>query len=171
MKGTINFSVIKRFRFLLYLIIAQLAWVPLGSCNSEEDGPDCSLQGTKLSMSDISGSWTATSATFFTISDPIETVDVVAEGGTVTLSIQSNGSFTLTIVESGGPSDVSSGDFCFDEDLLVVRFDGDAADDWEYYRVQLTGGNNLSIGGPAEFDFDGNGTDEPAEIELSLVRS
>ncbi|WP_156102228.1 hypothetical protein [Muricauda sp. MAR_2010_75] len=170
MKKPKYFSAIEQLRLPLYLSVCILALVPLYQCSDEEEGPDCSLQGTNLSIADMSGNWVATSAIFFTITDPIETVDVVEEGGTVTLSIQSNGGFTLNIAESGGPSDVSSGDFCFDEDLLVVRFDGDAPDDWEYFRVQLSSGNNLSIGGPAEFDFDGNGTPDPAEVELSLIK-
>ncbi|MGB5238338.1 MAG: hypothetical protein WBM43_06230 [Flavobacteriaceae bacterium] len=173
MRSKSYFSAFKKIRFPLYLLMLSLIVVPLCSCNDKGgDDSDCSLQGTNLSIADISGNWVATSATFFTTSDPIQTVNVVAEGGTVTLSIQSGGGFTLNISESDGPSDSSAGDFCFDEDLLVVRFDGDDPDDWEYYRVQLTSGNNtLSIGGPAEFDFNGDGTPDPAEVELSLART
>ncbi len=163
---------IKKRRFLYHLL--SLLWVgcSLVSCSTDDEGPDCSLQGTNFSVSEISGNWTATEASFFNIStEPIQVVDVVAEGGTVTLSIQSNGRFTLNIAESDGSNTRFSGDLCFDEDLLVVRFDGDAADDYEFFRITFNGTNNLTLDGPAEFDFDDNGTPDPAEISLALVRS
>lgn len=172
MKSKSCFSIFQKLNFHLCSTIFLMVIIPLVSC-SEDEGPDCSQQGTNLSISDIAGNWTATEANFFNVAtDPIQVVDVVAEGGTVTLAIESNGRFRLTVAESGGPNDVSSGDFCFDEDLLVVLFDGDAPDDWEYFRISLNAGTgNLSISGPAEFDFDNNGTQEAGEISLSLVRS
>lgn len=171
MKCKSYFPTIKKQRFFHGLLTMIMFSFSLVSC-SEDEGPDCSLNGTNFSVSDISGNWTATEASFFNVStEPIQVVDVVAEGGSVTLSIQSNGRFTLNITESGGSNTRSSGDLCFDEDLLVVRFDGDAADDFEFFRVTLNGTNNLSLDGPAEFDFDGNGTPDPADISLALVRS
>ncbi len=166
-----SFSMIKQ-RFF-YPMLALL-WVgcSLVSCSEDDEGPDCSIEGTNFSVSDISGNWTATEARFFNVStEPIQVVDVVAEGGTVTLSIQSNGNFTLNITESDGPNARSSGDLCFDEELLVVRFDGDAPDDYELFQIQLNGANNLFIGGPSEFDFNGDGTPDPADISLALTRN
>ena len=161
-----------RCSYAITLAFVLLIMVPLTSC-TEDEGPDCSDQGTNLSISEISGNWTASSAIFSRdVGGTIQQVDVVAEGGTVTLSIQSNGRFTLNVAESDGPNDVSSGDFCFDEELLVVRFDGDAPDDWDYFRVQLDSSNDiLYISGRGEFDFDGNGMVELAEIDLELVRN
>nr|WP_298792177.1 hypothetical protein [uncultured Allomuricauda sp.] len=171
MKRKSHFQMIKKQRFFHRLFAIILVSCSLVSC-SEDEGPDCSLQGTNYSVSDISGNWTATEARFFNVSaEPIQVVDVVAEGGSVTLSIQSNGRFTLNITESGEPSSRSSGDLCFDEDLLVVRFDGDAADDYEFFRITFNGTNNLSFDGPAEFDFNDDGTPDPADISLALVRS
>ncbi len=172
MKCKSYFSILKEQRF--FLCVLALLWVScsLISCSEDDEGPDCALQGTNFSVSDISGNWTATEANFFNVStEPIQVVDVVEEGGNVTLTIQSNGRFTLNIMESGEPNTRSSGDLCFDEDLLVVRFDGDAADDYEFFRIQFNGTNSLSISGATDFDFNGDGTPEPADIGLALVRS
>lgn len=157
----------------MYPVCLIFLLVGLVSCSEEGEGPDCSLQGTVLSISDIIGNWTATSAIFSATSGSTNLdVDVVAEGGTVSLSIQSGGGFTLNISESGTASDISSGDFCFDEDLLVVLFDGDALDDWEYFGIQLNSGTNvLTINGPAEFDFNDDGNPDQASVSLTLVRS
>ena len=169
----INYApMIQKHRFFYFLL--SLLWIGffLLSCSEEDEGPDCSLQGTNFSVSDISGNWTATEASFFNVStEPIQVVDVVAEGGTVTLSIQSNGRFTLNISEADGSTTRSSGELCFEEDILVVRFDGDAADDYEFYGIQFNGSNNLSLSGPAEFDFNDDGTPDQAEVDLVLVRS
>ena len=50
-------------------------------------------------------------------------VDLIAEGGTVTLNIQSSGRFTLTITKQGMSPETTTGRMAFDEDLLVVFFD------------------------------------------------
>ena len=165
---------ISYFPTIIFYYLLSLLWIGsfLISCSNDDEGPDCSLQGTNVSVSDISGNWTATEASFFNVStEPIQVVNVVAEGGAVTLSIQSNGRFTLTIAESDGSNTRSSGDLCFDEDLLVVRFDGGDPDDYEFFGIQFNGTNNLSISGPAEFDFNDDGTPDSAEVDLVLVRS
>lgn len=163
----------KKFSHFLGIIVCVTVGVLLTSCSEESEGPDCSLQGTNLSVSDISGNWNATSAVFgLDVAGPVQEIDVVAEGGSVTLSIQSGGRFTLSISEPSEPSDNSSGSLCFDEDLLVVSFDEDSPDDYEFFAIQLNSGTNtLTIEGPTSFDFDGDGQLEPARVILVLTRS
>lgn len=151
------FALVKGFLIILILV----------SCGSD-DGP--SLTGTNISISDIQGNWTATRAVFDIASTgPSMRVEVVKDGGTVTLQIQGNGRFTLTVTVMGRAPEVSTGQLGFDEDLLTVSFDDDP-DDFEFFGIQNTS-TTLSINGPAEFDFDGNGTEEPARVELDFVRS
>ncbi|MEK6477859.1 hypothetical protein WJR50_10005, partial [Catalinimonas sp. 4WD22] len=126
-----------------------------------------------ISMDDIAGNWIATYARFSNnqLNPPIQ-INVVDEGGTVNLVIQSNGRFTFTISFPGETPDVSKGQLGFDEDYLVVHYDGDAADDYEYMGIQLSQDQNtLVISGPAEYDFNEDGTEEPAQLRLELVRN
>lgn len=164
---------LKKFRYFISIVVCIVVGLALASCSEEDEGPDCSLQGTNVSVSDISGNWNATSAVFgLDATGPAQEIDVVAEGGSVTLNIQSSGRFTLSISEPSAPSDNSSGSLCFDEDLLVVSFDEDSPDDYEFFGIQFNSGTNtLIIEGPTSFDFDGDGQLEPARVRLVLTRS
>lgn len=138
------------------------------ACDSGED--DFSLEGDGISMRDIAGTWAATRAFFSRAADgPAVSVEIVRLGGTATLMIQTNGRFTFTTALPGESPDVTTGQLGFDEDLLVVIYD-DEPDDFDFFGIQFSG-NTLSISGPGTYDFNGDGTEEDAIIELDLVRS
>ncbi len=53
---------------------------------------------TGLSLGDLAGQWTASSFTFTSVANPAHTVDLIADmGGSMTLNLQADGSFTGTI--------------------------------------------------------------------------
>ena len=138
------------------------------ACDSGED--EFPLEGDGISMSDIAGTWTATRAFFSRAADgPAVSVEVVGLGGTATLVVQTNGRFTFTTTLPGEAAEVTTGQLGFDEDLLVVIYD-DEPDDFEFFGIRFSG-NNLSINGQGTYDFDDDGTEEPAIIELDLVRN
>lgn len=144
------------------------------SCSSDEDEEggidfsDCSLNGPNFSISEVAGNWTATQANF-DIPGTSEQIDVVAEGGTVTLNVQSNGAFTLIITESGASSESTTGDLAFCEGLFTVRYD-DAPNDPEILQGSLNDGV-FSITGSVEYDVDGDGNDDEAFVILKMERS
>ena len=69
---------------LALLFVVVLAPLTFFIACSDDDEPSTER------ISEIAGTWTATKATF-------NGIDVVLEGGSVTLAIQSNGKFTFTI--------------------------------------------------------------------------
>jgi hypothetical protein len=85
--------------------------------------------------------------------------------------IQSNGRFTIPFNDSGGGQGITSGQQSFDEDPLLIAFD-DSPGEEGYFGIQRTNNdNNRRHSGPAEYDFDGDGTDEQAQATLIFVRS
>jgi hypothetical protein len=112
-------------------------------------------------ISEIAGTWTATSASF-------NGVDVVDEGGSVSLVIQENGRFTFTISRPGTDDMVFTGRLGFDEQWLAVEYDTNPGE-YEYYDITYDA-SNLNIGANSEFDFDGDGTDEFVVFFLDMVR-
>ena len=140
---------------------------------SEDEEDDLSLNGTNIAMADIAGNWTATQAVFGKSAlGPVMEVDVVADGGSVTLRIESNGDFSITVAVVGEVPEISTGRFRFDEDLLVIIFDDDP-DDFEFFGITHNEPNLTIQGGTVfeAFDFDGDGTDEDADIDFIFVRS
>lgn len=135
----------------------------------EEDGEEV-LTGSEVSISDIQGTWNATSAIFDIVGEgESQRVDVVEIGGTVVLVIQSNGRFTLTVSELGESPDVVTGQMSFNSETLVVEYD-DSPGETELFGIQFTT-NTLAIQGQALFDFDDDGTEEPAQIDFDFVRA
>jgi hypothetical protein len=152
---TISYLPELKNRSLTLLIVAVL--VPLFlfvSCKEDDDFSD-------ERISEIAGTWTATSASF-------DGLDVVDEGGSVTLVIQDNGKFTFTIKRPGRTDMVFTGRLGFDEEWLAVEYDTNPGE-YEYYDITYDA-NNLHIGANSEFDFDGDGSDEFVVFFLDMVR-
>ncbi len=149
---------------LILFITAILAVFTLFSSCSDGD-EDFSQTGTNLSVTDIAGSWTATSATF---SGP-EFFDLLADGGTVTLVIQNNGHFTFTMKVPGEPDEVSTGKLGFDGEFLVVIFDDDPGEEASFF-ISLVN-NILTLRGQTEMDLDGNGKEDFGILELIMKRN
>ena len=139
----------------LYLIVVLLT--SLSSLTA------CKKDGGKTDerIADIAGLWTATYASF-------NGVDVVEEGGSVTLEIQDNGRFTFTIQRPERTAMVFKGTLGFDEEWLEVEYDNYPGE-YEYYDITYDA-NNLHIGANSEFDFDGDGSDEIVIFFLDMVR-
>jgi hypothetical protein len=112
-------------------------------------------------ISELAGTWIATSATF-------NGVDVVEEGGSVTMVIQDNGRFTFTIQRPGKADMVFTGKLGFDEQWLAVEYDTDPGE-YEYYDITFDA-HHMHIGANSEFDFDGDGSVEVVVFFLEMER-
>lgn len=147
--------------FMITLII--LPFVFVAGCDGDDDD-DFSSSGNTLSISDIQGSWIANSATF----TAPEFTDILEEGATVTLVIQSNGRFAFSVMMPGTPGDVTMGKLGFDGDFLAVRFDEDIEE--ASFFVSLVN-NILTLRGRTELDLDGNGVYDLGTLELIMERN
>lgn len=139
---------------------------------------------TGLTLRDLAGLWTASGFTFTSVANPAHRIDLIADmGGSMTLSILANGSFsgtinlpgvtpfslpiggTVTLDAAGGTMDVS-----FDELTLSYGLFNDfvAAFTLDEAKRILT----WSFG-PTPFDFPQNPAEgeEPAMAVVILTRS
>ena len=132
------------------------------SCSDDDE--DFSQTGTNLSVSDISGNWIATKASF---NNP--STDFLANEGSVTLSIQTNSRFTFTIKSPGEPDYISTGKVGFDGVWLAVRFDDDPGEEASFFISLIN--NILTLRGETELDVDGNGTEDFGILSLIMERS
>jgi hypothetical protein len=142
--------------------LISISLVVMEGCDGDDD--PLSNTGTKLSVSDIQGSWIANSASF---SAP-EYIDLIEEGATVTLVIQSNGRFTFTIIRPDEPNEVYTGKLGFDGEYLAVRFDDDDED--ASFFISLVN-QILTLRGQTELDLDDNGVFDFGILELIMVRN
>lgn len=147
------------------------------ACSSDDDDDVMADTGPSFSISELQGTWNATSVTFSfsgqgAVPEP-SFYDVIAEGGSATLVVQSNGRFTLTVTPAGLDAESFSGRMYFEDgEFFAIQFDDDPPNDPTYFGETLSGDTFTLNGGPdtAEWDFDGDGQDEPASVFLRFER-
>ena len=159
-------------KFLLLKTMAVFFIFLVTGCdsgNGTDPQTDC---GPSYCISDLAGTWNATQLTFSACSGE-GFFDLIAEGGSATIAIQSSGRFTLNVTYPDG-SEVFGGKMYFeDSQWYAIQFDDDPPDDPTYFGDTLTGNTFRLIGGPetAEFDFDDDGTDECASVSLTFEKA
>jgi len=139
------------------------AFLVFSSCDNNDEG--FSDKGTSLSISDIAGSWIATSATF---SAP-EFIDLLAEGTTLSLVIEPNGRFSFTMKFAGEAADVTTGKLGFDGEWLSLKFDDDPGEELSFF-ISLAN-DILTLRGQTELDSDRNGVEDFGTLELIMARN
>ncbi|MCW5517431.1 hypothetical protein [Muriicola sp. Z0-33] len=141
------------------------------SC-SKDDDEELTKDGA-FSISELAGNWDATRASF---SGNSANIDVVADGGSVTMSVRSSGRFTLTIDPVDRAAYTVSGEMFWEKfegnSFFAIVWD-DYPGDWDTYGATLTATTFDLNGGfdSAEYDFDNDGTFESASISMTFTRS
>ncbi|MBT8292800.1 MAG: hypothetical protein HKP39_06415 [Eudoraea sp.] len=155
----------------IFLFVPLFAFILL-SC-SEDDPVELVKAGGPFEISELAGDWEATSANF---SDGnTNFLDLIDEGGTVTLTVQSSGRFTLTIDPSDRPSYTTSGEMFWEEfegDYFFAIEWANYPGDWDTYGATLNATTFTLNGGfdSGEYDFDNDGNFESASISFTFVR-
>jgi hypothetical protein len=133
------------------------ALVGLALLACDDDSPGTPLFGT----------WNVTKSEYVSAGDPPESVDVIAAGGSGTIAFNADASYDASIVSPGGVSERRRGSWSFTESSLTLRESGSSVT-WVFDRVMEDDAMLLS-GADAEFDFDGDGTPEPATWNVTLT--
>jgi hypothetical protein len=130
------------------------------ACGDDDTGP---------SAASLVGTWDATAAEFYLLSDPAVRVEAISESGaTVTVVFEAGNPFTVTIVVPGEPDDIIEGTWSMGGDVLTlvptgssgnIQFDASLSND----ILDLSGGH-------VDYDVDDDGTDDEAGLNLVLER-
>ena len=161
--------ILKKTGHLFYLCATLTVFsIFIASC-SEDDDPK--LAGDKYSIADIKGNWTATQAIFSSIEVPNKGfLDIIDEGGSLTLAIQDNGRFEITIILPGEADQVINGQLGFDEEWLAISYDEDPGE-YDYLFFELNDIKTiLTIIGDGGYDFDDDGIEDLASMHFVLTR-
>ncbi len=122
------------------------------------------LKRTGVLVNDLAGTWRATVFRYTSTADPNATVDLVADMGySMTLVVGLDSRFYVTIEPAGWTSTTDA--LLLEGDQMLTRNEDASA-----FLFSLERGT-WSFTGLDAYDFDGNGTAEPATLEVSLVRS
>jgi hypothetical protein len=143
-------------------MLLLLSLLILCSCGDDDDptGPvNNSLVGT----------WDATAIQLTSVADPGDVVELFSQGANGRLVLQSNGDFGLSIGIPGEPTEFGNGTWGATDVLTLSFGEGDIQGTWQF-DIDLNGDTLRLIGADTEWDFDDNGTEDAAKLNLTLVR-
>ncbi len=156
----------KRNSYLVFTLMAVLA---LPGCSNDDNEGDPINIGD-LILESIIGNWVATKAEFTTTNaNPVQSVDVVADGGFCDLTVGPDGRFTLVVRNTSPDPQITTGQFLADGNDINVKFDNDPDNLvlWDFTLSQ----NSLGIVGPMLYDFENDGTSEEVSANLDFIPS
>ncbi len=146
-------------RGLLLMLPALL----FAACGDDDDS-------TGPVNNDLVGTWDATVIQLTSVADPGTVVELVSQGADGRLVLQADGGFGLSVGIPGEPTEFGNGDWS-STDVLTLDFgEGDIQGRWQF-DIDLNGNTLRLTGADTEWDFDGNGTEDAAKLNLTLVRS
>lgn len=159
-----------RFNFTIAIFVALLL---LGiNCKdaTDSDGDNNNNNTTTIpTPSQLAGVWTASKAEFTDKANPSQKIDIIQQGGSVSLTVETNGHYTFNVNIPGEPPSTETGTI-IRVNTQFITFDsangGTHALAYTYSGTALTLMNENSY-----FDFNNDNIDEPATLYIILQRS
>ena len=144
---------------------AQGLWLPLVALllGCGDEGPD------DLTYADLEGTWVPLSLVFTSDADPSTTFDFLAAGGSGSLHFEPDTTFLIILVpDPDSPTESATGPVALDGPTVVLTDEADP--DLPLLSGGLVEGRLRLETDNAEYDFDGDGTEEAARVEGIFVR-
>ena len=114
------------------------------------------------------GTWNATSFVFTNKANSSETFDLLADGGSFSITFTATGGFSGSSTFEGA-TDTFSGTYIVQGTNLMLT-DGQS-NDVESFAFTVSGNTLTLVFEDVEFDFDNDGVDEPATVTLVFQRA
>ncbi len=121
--------------------------------------------GGDSNPADLAGTWTASKMQF--VSSTYGTVDLVAQGGSATLVLDANKTYTTTVRVPGQSDQVATGTWDASSDVLTLTESPTSNMQFDYV---LSGSTLTLTGADAPFDFNGDGVEEEAKLNVTASR-
>lgn len=160
-----------------YVMLLMVLFVAV-SCGEDEPELIVSKDGGPFEISELTGSWEAIRANFYSVESPNE-VDIVQQGGSLSLTVQSNGRCTFIFDPADREAITVSGEMFWGnyegDEALVIVWD-DSPDEGSFFQTMwmfLTA-TNFQLGCSSEcgeYDFNNNGTFEVCDLDFEFIRA
>jgi hypothetical protein len=117
-------------------------------------------------VGNLAGSWEATEFRFVSEPGQADTVDVIDGGGSMTLTIEADGSYTAAVAIPDQLPATESGTMLIEGRRMVLIASVGQPMELTFFWL----GNTLELEADSEFDFDDDGLDDDALMEVVLER-
>ena len=162
---------------LLILSLFIIALITFG-CTSSEDDSESELfkEGGPFKFSELAGNWEGTNTLFFRPFSNSAEAKIVEDGGSVSLTVQSNGKCTFIIDPFDCEAYTESGEMFWelnDEEYYLEIVWNDFPDEGSSFWAELTDTTFNLWCGPeecVEYDFNCDGTPESATLSFRFIR-
>ncbi len=139
---------------------AILTALLLAGCGGESVGPDAAI-------APLVGDWDATSLILTSVANPQVNPDLVALGASFRLNIQPSGQYTAILLYAQ-QSSTEIGTLSVSGNVITLMRDFPSKA--TSAAVFALAGDRMTMDGDSEFDFNLDGTPEPALAHFELVR-
>jgi len=118
----------------------------------------------------LTGTWSLTRIELVSTENPLIRVDMIDEGVTATLVLAAGGDYSLTLVDPVEGTETLAGDWTHTDTLILECLSGGfAGTTWEF-QVEVRNGVLELTGADGQYDFDDDGEEDPAILNLTAVR-
>ena len=164
------------FKIILLVTLTTCLTFSCGKDDSEGD-TDLVKEGGPFEFSELAGTWEGTVALFFRPFSNSAEAEIVGDGGSVSLTVQSNGKCTFTINPIDCEAYTESGEMFWelydDQYYLEIVWNGSPPDEGSSFNAELTDTTFNLWCGPeecVEYDFNCDGTPETATLSFLFIR-
>jgi hypothetical protein len=151
----------KRWRRCTGMAALALGIAFLAACSSGD------VTAPNPSVADFVGDWNGVSLVLTSQSDPTISPDLIALGATFSLNVQKSGEYTAILLYSGGASTEIGKVEVSGQSVTLDRTYPSKSTTSGVYSTQ---GDHLILDGETQFDFNLDGTAEPALVHFDLVK-
>lgn len=133
-------------------------------------GFSCSDGGTgpKKELAPLVGTWNGQVVLLTNQSNPSQSVDIIAEGATFSISILATGTYTAHVSFFGNPAPPEIGTVTVSgNQITIAPTGGTEPPTTGTWAIQ---GGVLTVDGETEFDFNLDGTREAATVHMELTK-
>ena len=143
---------------LLLTLIASLAT----SCDDDDpSGP---------AAPSLVGTWNLTAIELVSVANSSIQVDLMDEGVTGSLALEGDGDFVLSVIDPVEGPESFTGTWSMTDVLTLEHDAGQFVGEWQF-DVTLTGNTLRLTGADAEFDFNDDGVEDPAKLNITGTRA
>jgi hypothetical protein len=130
----------------------------------------CDDDGTGPDPATLAGTWDAIEVELVSVADPGTSVELIGLGGSATVVLNANGTFDYTVTFPGELPENIAGTWEVSADVFTMRWtEGGFLNEWQF-DYSLVADELTLTGADSSFDFDDDGTEDPAKLNAILVR-
>lgn len=145
-------------------VILVVSAAAAAACGGNGDGGPVSPS----TEATLAGAWKATRAEFVSASNSGVRVEIVGLGTTLTLALDSAGTYTQRVLDPGQTGQTTTGTWSASRDVLTLKPAGSTGN--IQFDMSLVGSTLTLNGGHVWFDVDGDDKDDEALAYFTLAR-